>query len=1165
MSKPRRRRPPHLGFGAIEALESRRPLAADAAASLAALESMPVAMWIERDNGDASFYQHVVSYATSQQPLAANKLLLRLADPASPDPSISSNFQLSASSGLIAALIQLGQKGYTGQVSLIPDFTSNGHVWDWTPSGVTFTAEWQKAYYWADQANAILAGQATHVRIGEVTIEAEASGIPADEDTLHAIRAYQQGLWPALDASAGFVASGLAHGYTNLAQMAGWTIGASAADRLLDAAYCEIYNMTETFGSTTYVDAYAPGAAVVNPSPTAPDTIYTLSRNAADPAAAIVGMPTVDAAGSTFGYFVGKHTSLGSGMPTDLSRTYLIFSAEKSSAGNGLIDAFGTWDAPVGAPGGGVDDFMRVADAFTDPSASSSFMSFWGATAAPNICVFQFEFLPATWTVGLPGSAVTSAPSTLDDFHFTLWDYRECSTDATSLAKYHSWLLTYLAAHPPGKLILYVTDPATAQNSFYDPTAAATFAADGTPTNFVGFLKRAAALATQVPLEILIDRASFPTPTTGSVPTPAPQGWAPLVDEGSDPIALPDDWANLPYAFSWLSTLVANSDVPAGTISGLTIDPELDNKATGLTGDYAYENVACWIDRAKRLSSKTAGLDLGMALEVDSSYFAKVNTMTFPVVGTPTNGMPAFIGSWIDGFLDKTDPNAVFPRWRQPGDMGPILSMAYMETYVGGAPDAFSYYRWLTTLSGSTAVPQTATEAAADLQRSLLDRPYAAGTGTISFDPSLMTITGTGTNFNQLVQYDSISATAAPGAVWKVQNDKPANPTLTVTGSTTLVSTPSNWEFTELPMNWQAPAVPAGVENRICFVFSAEHDVAGGLPFFGSWQLPDFVSFMTNARDLLASANPADAIFVNAVDADGDPTAGRGVPQSGYGLYSLKQICDAWGISTYPDCVVPAAPSVALGNDTGASSNDRVTRDGRLVIETEVGARVEYSRDGGQTWATSFAASSGVNAVAVRQIDRANNVSPATEFVFVLDRGRPVAPTVRLTRDTGRSAIDKITREGALIAGRLESGATLEYSVNAGRTWAREFSAREGVNHVRVRQADVAGNVSAASRAFRFVLDTKVSVPVVTLAHHTGLSSSDAITTDGRLRVRGIEPGAWRRYSTDGGATWQRSFRALRDGNMVRVRQVDVAGNVSLPAVVQFTLVRPIGSDSIGR
>jgi len=302
---------------------------------------------------------------------------------------------------------------------------------------------------------------------------------------------------------------------------------------------------------------------------------------------------------------------------------------------------------------------------------------------------------------------------------------------------------------------------------------------------------------------------------------------------------------------------------------------------------------------------------------------------------------------------------------------------------------------------------------------------------------------------------------------------------------------------------------------------------------------------MTTARDLLATATPTDAVFVNAVDDHGDPTAGRGVPQSGYGLYSLKQICDAWGVATYPDCVVPAAPAVALANDTGISATDRVTRDGRLVVTAEPGARIEYSRDGGRNWAASFTARDGVNAFTVRQTDAAKNVSPATEFTFVLDRSRPATPTVRLVRDTGRSATDRITREGDLRATGVAARAVLEYSADAGRTWATTFSAREGLNVVRVRQKDVAGNVSAPSQAYRFTLDTVASAPLV------------AITADGRLRIRGIEPGALRRYSIDGGATWQPWFPTVRGGNMVRVRQVDVAGNVSLPAVVQFTLERP--------
>jgi len=474
-----------------------------------------------------------------------------------------------------------------------------------------------------------------------------------------------------------------------------------------------------------------------------------------------------------------------------------------------------------------------------------------------------------------------------------------------------------------------------------------------------------------------------------------------------------------------------------------------------------------------------------------------------------------------------------------------------METYVGGAPNAFSYYRWMNTLSGQNVIPQQPVEAATDLQSSLLDRPYATGAGTITVDSDKRVITGTDTNFGQLVQYDAITIPSIPNSLWKITDDTPANPTLAVTGSAIDVTTPSGWEFTELPMNWQSTVVPPGVENRICFVLSAEHDVAGGLPFFGFWELPDFLQFMSKATSLLATATAADAIFVNAIDSNGTPTSGRGVPQSGYGLYSLKQICDAWGVATYPDCTVPEAPQVQLNVDSGVSDTDRVTSDGRLTVTGEPEARIEYSRDGGRTWGAAFNPRPGVNAVQVRQIDAADNVSPATEIVFRLDRQKPLPPLPRLVQDTGVSDRDRVTSVGGLSAGRLEPGASLQFSLDAGRSWTDGYAAREGLNRLWVRQRDVAGNVSAAT-AFRFVLDTQVDTPEVSLLHET----DSGATRDGRLRVRGIERDAWRQYSVDGGRTWRSGFRATPGFNMVRVRQVDRAGNASQPAVVQFTVDR---------
>ena len=1154
----RRRRTRELG---CERLETRR--------LLATVSQLPVAMWIEGDNGDSGYYSGIVDYATSaQQPLTAAKLVLRLADPASSDPSISQNFQLNAKSALISTILTLDAKGFAGEIALVPDFTSGGHVWNWSPAGQQFTAEWQKAFYWAHEANTILATSGSkNTFISEITIEAEASGIPADEDTLNAIRAYQATWWPELDGSPQFVGTGLAHGYTNLAQMAGWTQGAGAADRLLDAAYCELYNMTESAGGTTYVDAYAAGVTLTNPQPQAPTTIYSAARNVADPAAMIFGTPTDATAASTFGYFVGKHTS-GGIMPADLSRTYLIFSTEHASQGLGLIDAFGTWDAPVAGPGAGVDEFIEFCRKFTDPSDPAGFMPFWSqgsqqpVTTPPNICVFQYQFLPQTWQA-TPAGLPTASPPTLEDL--VLWDYRECGSDATSLATYHTWLLGYLADHPPQRLVLYVSDPAVVQNSFYEPTAAPAFDAKGNPTNFVGFLQKAGAIGggrgvnatPRVPIEILIDRLSF------SKPAPVPTGWQPVPTGTPAELTLPDDWANLPRAFSWLATLRANTAVPAGLIPRLTIDPELSKGATGLTGDYAYQHIACWLDWAKRTDGYPADLGIGMALEVDSSVFAKVNTMTFPAVLNPTNGMPVLEKSWLDfdgsRFLDKDNPAAVYPIYRDPTITDPILSMAYMETYVGGAPNASSYYRWMNDVSGTTVTPQSPAKAAADLQKSLLQRPYATGDGTIAVQS--LVATGTGTNFEQLVQYDAITATADPTSYWKIQDEIPGGTTLTLKGSGADV-TNSPWLFTELAMDWQSTVIQPGQESRITFVFSAEHDVGQGIPFFGYWQEADFLSFLGSTQQRLAATTPADVVFVTAQD-DNGPTAGVGVPATNYAMYTIRQICEAWNVAAYPDATPPPAPAVTLADDTGASDTDRITRVGTLSIDLEADARAEYSRDGGRTWHGRFVPREGFNAVLVRQIDAAGNASAATTFTFVLDMAPPPPVRAVLADDTGRSASDRVTTDGRIaVVGRLPD-ATLEYSTDGGRRWAAAFAPREGVNVVRVRQIDLAGTPSRPSPTLRFVLDTIALMPTVRLTSDTGPSPSDRITWDGRLTVLGTEPAARVTYSTDGGATWAARVRPVGGRNHVLVRQVDRAGNASPSAGLSFILDRDSGNTTV--
>ena len=260
-----------------------------------------------------------------------------------------------------------------------------------------------------------------------------------------------------------------------------------------------------------------------------------------------------------------------------------------------------------------------------------------------------------------------------------------------------------------------------------------------------------------------------------------------------------------------------------------------------------------------------------------------------------------------------------------------------------------------------------------------------------------------------------------------------------------------------------------------------------------------------------------------------------------------------------------AAPVVTLAYDTGASATDGVTKDGTLSLTgVEVGATVEYSIDGGSTWAKVFTATEGSNSVLVRQTDVAGNVSKAGSLAFTLDTKAPAAPVVSLKNDTGSSATDGITKDGTLALSGFEAGAAVEYSVDGGSTWGKAFAAAEGKNTVQVRQIDTAGNASPAT-SLVFTVDTKApAAPSAKLASDTGVSATDLRTSDGTLAWTGVESGATAQFSVDGGTTWS-AAAGIAEGSYpaVHVRQTDAAGNVSATAqalgavVVKKSVAKP--------
>ena len=262
------------------------------------------------------------------------------------------------------------------------------------------------------------------------------------------------------------------------------------------------------------------------------------------------------------------------------------------------------------------------------------------------------------------------------------------------------------------------------------------------------------------------------------------------------------------------------------------------------------------------------------------------------------------------------------------------------------------------------------------------------------------------------------------------------------------------------------------------------------------------------------------------------------------------------------DPTPPVAPTLALATNSGLAT-DTITNVGTVNVSgLETGATWKYSTDAGTTWiagtGTSFTLTGdGVKSVTVRQTDTAGNVGAnATTLAFTIDT-TVAAPTVALITDTGTSATDKITSNGALTVSGADGSATVEYSSNGTSGWsATAPTAAVGSNTVYVRQTDVAGNVSAASAALSFTLDTSAAAPTVALAFDTGSSIPDKITSNGALTVTDTETGATVQYSANGTSGWSATAPTATVGsNTVYARQTDTAGNVSAASTaLTFTL-----------
>ncbi|MCB1440327.1 MAG: hypothetical protein KDJ63_11200, partial [Nitratireductor sp.] len=226
------------------------------------------------------------------------------------------------------------------------------------------------------------------------------------------------------------------------------------------------------------------------------------------------------------------------------------------------------------------------------------------------------------------------------------------------------------------------------------------------------------------------------------------------------------------------------------------------------------------------------------------------------------------------------------------------------------------------------------------------------------------------------------------------------------------------------------------------------------------------------------------------------------------------------------DQTSPAAPIVALANDTGSDGGDGITSDGSLtVIAAEGGGTIEYSTDGGTTWTSSFTASEGANTVQVRQVDDAGNNGTPASLTFTLDTLAPAAPVVAsFSTDSGVLG-DGITNDNTpTVSGTAEANSRVEVfrtGFSIGTTTADgsgNWSFTDPANlvdnsYVYYAQAtDAAGNVSAPSNGLGLGVDTQAptdirlnasSALIAALAGQSSNSNTAANTSTGAGTLMG--------------------------------------------------------------
>ncbi|HAX9850416.1 TPA: Ig-like domain-containing protein [Escherichia coli] len=480
----------------------------------------------------------------------------------------------------------------------------------------------------------------------------------------------------------------------------------------------------------------------------------------------------------------------------------------------------------------------------------------------------------------------------------------------------------------------------------------------------------------------------------------------------------------------------------------------------------------------------------------------------------------------------------------------------------------------------------------------------------------------------------------------------PVGQTLTVTLNgktyTTTVQTGGSWSYTlgsadvTALADGNAYVINASVSNAIGNTGSSNHTITVDLsaPAMGinidSLQADTGLSasdFITSVSPVVVNGSLTAALASNEtaqISIDGGTTwttltvtgttwrynDSRTLTDGNY-LYQVRVIDAAGNVgatdsqnvvidTTAPDPAVKTIAISAITTDTGLINNDFVTSDTTLAVNGTLGAALsvgefaQISIDGGTTWQNLSVSgltwsyldgrtlTDGNYNYQVRVIDTAGNIGATASQIVTVDTTAPLASKTiaiaSISDDTGLSSSDFVTRDTTLtvrgtLGAALAADERAQISLDGGVTWttltvigtswsyADGRTLTDGTWNYTVRVVDLAGNVGQTATQ-NVVVDTTSpeaakSITITGISDDTGTSSSDFITSDTTLTVRGVLGAAlganeFAQISTDNGATWVNvtlaadglnwsyvDGRTLTNGTTIwQVRVVDLAGNV---------------------